>query len=93
MAREGSHQADGILVPSAAGAGRQDEEFAAVAVDKVAVGILIGTNSRREDRVGVLRRTMMWDAFCTERRNNCCISAEREAAEDRQTEDGEVEPA
>ena len=39
MAREGSHQADGILVPSAAGAGRQDEEFAAVAVDKVAVGI------------------------------------------------------
>ena len=81
-----------FLVPAAAGAGRQDEELAAVALDEVAVGIPLVANSRREDRVGVLRTTKMRDAFCTERRHNCCVSAEREAAEDRQTEDREVEP-
>ena len=93
VAREGSHQADAILVPAASSAGRQDEKLAAVALDEVAVGIPLGTDSRRENRVGVLRATRMRDAFCTERRHNCCVSAEREAAEDRQTEDREVEPA
>ena len=93
MAREGSHQADAIIVPTAAGAGRQDEEFAAVAVDKVAVGIPLVANSRREDRVGVLRATRMRDAFRAERRHDGGVGAGREAAEDRQTEDREVEHA
>ena len=93
VAREGSHQADAILVPAATGAGRQDEELAAVALDKVAVGIPLVTNIRREDRVDVLRTTRMRDAFYTERLHNRCVSAEREAAEDRQTDDREVEPA
>ena len=93
MARKGSHQVDAILVPAAARAGREDEKLATVAVNKVAVGIPLVANSRREDRVGVLRTTKMRDAFCTERRHNCCVSAEREAAEDLQAEDREVESA
>ena len=55
VAREGSHPADTILVLAAAGACRQDEELAAVAVDKVAVGISFVPNSRRENRIGVRR--------------------------------------
>ena len=39
VARGGSHREDSILVPSASCAGRQDEKLAAVALDKVAVGI------------------------------------------------------
>ena len=34
IAREGSHQADAILVPTASSAVRQDEKLAAVAVDQ-----------------------------------------------------------
>ena len=48
MARAGSHQADAILVPTATGAGRQYEELAEVAFDKVAVGIPFVPNSLRE---------------------------------------------
>ena len=33
VAREGSHQADAILVPAASRAGRQEEKLAAVALD------------------------------------------------------------
>jgi len=93
VAREGSHQADAILVPAVSSAGRQDEKLTAVALDKVAVGIPLVANSRRENRVGVHRTARMRDAFCAERRYNCCVSAEREVAEDRQAEDREVEPA
>ena len=93
VAREGSHQADAILVPAASSAGRQDEKLAAVALDEVAVGIPLVANSRREDRVGVLRATRMRDAFRAERRHDGGVGAGREAAEDRQTEDREVEPA
>ena len=76
-------------MPAAAGAGREDEELAAVALYKVAVGVPFVPNSRS----GVLRATRMRNAFCAERRYNCRIISEREAAEDRQTEDREVEPA
>ena len=94
VAREGSHQVDAILVPAASRAGRQDEKLTAVALDEVAVGISpFSANCRREDRVGILRTAGMRDAFCTERRHNCCVSAERKAAEDRQAESREVEPA
>ena len=85
---------DAILVPAAARAGREDEKLAPVALDEVAVGIsLFSANCRREDRVGILRTAGMRDAFCTERRHNCCVSAEWEAAKYGQAEDSEVEPA
>ena len=93
VARERSHQVDAILVPAASRAGREDEKYAPVALDEVAVSIPLLANSRREDRIGVLRATRMRNAFCAERRYNCRIISEREAAEDRQTEDREVEPA
>ena len=62
MAREGSHLADAILVPAAAGAGRLDEELAAVAVYKVAVGGPFIPNSCRENRIGVFDATRVRDA-------------------------------
>ena len=93
VAREGSHQVDAILVPAASRAGRQDEKLAAVALDEVAVGNPLVANSCREDRVGILRAARMRNAFRAEKRHNCCVSAEREAAKDRQAEDREVEPA
>ena len=93
MAREGSHQADAIVVPTASRAGRKDEKLAAVALDEVAVGIPLVANSRREDRVGILRAARVRDAFRAERRHNCCVSAEWEAAKYGQAEDSEVEPA
>ena len=62
IAREGSHQADAIVVPAASRAGRQDEKLAAVALTDVAVGIPLIANSRREDRVNILRATRVRDA-------------------------------
>ena len=93
VAREGSHQADAILVPAASRAGRQDEKLAAVALDEVAIGIPLLANSRCEDRISILRATRVRDVFHAERRHNGCVSAEREAAKDRQAEDCEVESA
>ena len=48
---------DAILVPAAARAGREDEKLATVAFNKVAVGIPLLANSRREDRVSIFRTT------------------------------------
>ena len=101
VAREGSHPADTILVLAAAGACRQDEELAAVAffflaafaLYKVAVDNPFVANCRRENRIGVLRATRERYAFCAERRCNCLMSAEREASEDQQTEDRELDQA
>ena len=51
MAREGSHQADAILVPAASRAGRQDEKLAAVALDEVAGTRRLDSQAHaREDR-------------------------------------------
>ena len=80
-------------MPAASRAGREDEKLAAVALDELAVGIPLIANSRRKDRISVLRAARVRDAFHAERRHNCCVSAEREAAKDRQAEDREVEPA
>ena len=93
VAREGSHQVDAILVPAAARAGREDEKHAPVALDEVAVSIPLLANSRREDRICVLRATRVRDAFRAEGRHNGCVGTEREAAKDRQAEDCEVEAA
>ena len=59
VARKGSHQVDAILVPAAARAGREDEKLATVAFNEVAVGIPLLANSRREDRISILRTTMV----------------------------------
>ena len=93
VARKGSHQVDAILVPAAARAGREDEKLATVAVNEVAIGIPFLANSRREDRVSILRATRVRDAFHAEGRYNGCVGTEREAAKDRQAEDCEVEAA
>ena len=62
MARKGSHQVDAILVPAAARAGREDEKLATVALNEVAVGIPLLANSRREDRVCIVRTTRVRNA-------------------------------
>ena len=80
VARKGSHQVDAILVPAAARAGREDEKLATVAVNEVAVGIPFLANSRREDRISILRATRVRDAFHADGRYNGCVSTEREAA-------------
>ena len=51
LAREGSLQADAILMPAAAGAGREDEELAVVALDEVAGTRRLDSQAHaREDR-------------------------------------------
>ena len=57
VARECCHQVDAILVPAAARAGREDEKRATVAVYEVAIGTPFLANSRREDRISILRTT------------------------------------
>ena len=69
VARKGSHQVDAILVPAAARAGREDEKLATVAVNEVAIGIPFLANSRREDRISILRATRVRDAFHAEGRH------------------------
>ena len=93
VAREGSHQADAVVVPAAASANRENKELAAVAINQVAVCIPFLPNSPRENRVCVLRAAGMRDAFIAERRNNCRVSAKPETAEDRQPKNREVQPA
>ena len=80
VARERSHQVDAILVPTASRAGREDEKHAPVALDEVAVSIPLLANSRREDRICVLRATRMRNAFHAEGRHDGCVSTKREAA-------------
>ena len=84
---------DAILVPAAARAGREDEKRATVAVNEVAIGIPFLANSRREDRISILRATGVRDAFHADGRHNGGVGTEREAAKDRQAEDCEVEAA
>ena len=84
VARKNSHRVDAILVPAAARAGREDEKHAPVALDEVAVSIALLANSRREDRISILRATRVRDAFHADGRHNGCVSAKWEAAEDRQ---------
>ena len=93
VARKGSHQVDAILVPAAARAGREDEKLAPVALNDVAVGIPLLANSRREDRISILRATRVRDAFHADGRHKGCVSPKREAAKDRQAEDCKVEAA
>ena len=93
MARMGSHRVGAIFVPAAARAGREDEKLATVALNEVAVGIPLLANSRREDRVCILRTTRVRNAFHADGRHNGCVSAKREDAKDRQAEDCEVKAA
>ena len=93
MAREGSHQADAILVPAASRAGRQEEKIAAVALDEVAVSIPLVANCpplrprRRSPQSQDAGRLLHLEATLLLRQRRA------ETAEDRQAEDREVEPA